>query len=116
METLYTLKITKGDRDALVRAVEATAEEYRYASEQVVSRYLSRGFQDDAMQFDRLGRLLKGLGSREEINEVVRRELTAGNKINAIKAVRAATLMGLKEAKEYVDNFTTAPDYGVGII
>lgn len=116
MEAIFTLKISKQDRDKLVRAVEATADEYRHAAEQVLSRYLSSGFQKDAEDYDRLACALKNLVDRAELNEQVSRWLGLGLRIDAIKAVRTATSMGLKEAKEYVDNFTTAPDYGQGII
>lgn len=116
MKTFFTLKLSKADRDALVRATEAMAQEYRHVADQVLSQYLADGFRGDAVVYDNLAHALKSLADREAINEMIRRELALGNKINAIKGVRAATLMGLKEAKEYVDNFTTAPDYGVGII
>lgn len=115
MET-FTLKITKQERDALVRAAEAMADEYRHASEQVSSRYLSAGFHSDAVSFDRLANILKGLASREDINAAVKSQLHAGNKTYAIKTVRAATSMSLKEAMDYVDNFVDDPAYGAGII
>jgi hypothetical protein len=38
-----------------------------------------------------------------ELDGAVRAQLTAGNKIEAIKLVRAATGMGLREAKEMVE-------------
>lgn len=116
METVFTLKINSKDRDALVFAAEAMAEEYRHVAGQVLSRYLAKGFENDAVVYDNLANLLKGLADRVAVNEMVRRELAAGNKINAIKGVRTATSMGLREAKEYVDHFDGTPGYGIGLI
>jgi len=112
MDKLFTLKITKQERDELLLAVEAAAEEYRSVANQVASRYLAKAFENDAVGFDRLAYALKNLANRQEVNEIVAvgfdrlayalknranrrevneivaRELATGNKINAIKAVR----------------------------
>lgn len=101
---------------ALVRATEAMAQEYRHVADQVLSQYLADGFRGDAVVYDNLTTALKGLADREAINEMIRRELAIGNKINAIKGVRAATSMGLREAKEYVDGYDGTPGYGLGKI
>lgn len=115
-ETIFTLKINEVDREMLVHAAKAMADEYRHVSEQLVSRYLAAQFTNDAQKFERLANVLKNLTTRARINEVIKTELSLGNKINAIKYVREATSMGLKEAKEYVDNFDGTTGYGIGII
>ena len=46
--------------------------------------------------------------NQKEMDAEVLRLLQAGQKINAIKAVRAATFRGLKEAKEYVERLEAA--------
>lgn len=105
MSQNFVLKISAVDRDILVRAMEAMRDEYERIAETMQSSYLANGFRTDGVSFYRLIFALRSLASREELDARVAENLRAGNKINAIKAVREVTSWGLKEAKDYVDGF-----------
>jgi ribosomal protein L7/L12 len=84
----------------------------------------------EAVEALQAGRPIRGIGiqslSDEDVNEI-QAAIFAGNKIEAIKVVRAATGMGLKGAKDFVESlqvelrrtdpgkFTSPPAKGCGM-
>jgi len=100
------LYLNAKERDVLVRALAMLAEEYRILSEQPISEYLRRGFRNDALDISSLAGRAAGLEettSTEELLAQVRRFMASGQKIEAIKYVRSQRALGLKEAKDYVE-------------
>jgi len=108
MEDNVILRVTVAERDRIVFALEALREEYnRIADDIAVSRYLAQSFQRDALAVARLSERVGStpvLLAKEEMDKQVRLLMDRGLKIDAIKFVRYHTTLGLKEAKDYVEN------------
>lgn len=100
------LEITREERDMLVVACKLLAEDYSTISESAISDYLRRGFRADADNVRTLGARVVDLNDSvtdAELIAKIHRFMEVGEKINAIRYVRANRSMGLKEAKEYVE-------------
>ncbi len=100
------LRISHDERKWVVKALSVLAEEYRTMSESAVSILLRRGFEEDATTISSLAGRAAGLVESLDTYTLNREALNlmhSGQKIEAIKLVRANTTLGLKEAKDYVE-------------
>jgi hypothetical protein len=100
------LHLNEQERNTVVKALAMLAEEYRTLGESMVSEYLRRGFRDDATVISNLAGRAAGLEESPTVEVLIaeiRRLMSMGHKIEAIKYVRAHRAMGLKEAKDYVE-------------
>jgi hypothetical protein len=99
-------RITPEERKLIVDALRMLSQEYRTLSESNISAYLRDGFEQDA-------NLIRTLADRatvlsEQLTTTVMNAealslMQGGYKIDAIKLVRANAILGLKEAKDYVE-------------
>lgn len=100
------LRLTTTERDLIVRALGILESDYRTVSACAISPVLARNFEEDAREINYLKgqvqRLLETL-TAEQLRVSALNLMHAGQKIEAIKLMRANTAMGLKEAKDYVE-------------
>lgn len=99
-------RITSEERKLIVHALAMLADEYRTLSESNTSAYLRRGFETDASVISSLAGRAEGLSeqlSTTMMNTEALALMRGGYKIDAIKLVCANTILGLKEAKDYVE-------------
>src|SRR6266478_7520657 len=108
MEDKVILTVTVAQRDRIVSALEALLDEYNHLADDItVNRYLAKGFKRDALEVARLSEQVGNAPirlAREEMDKQVRLLMDRGLKIDAIRLVRCHTMLGLKEAKDYVEN------------
>lgn len=100
------LRLNEVERNLIVRALSILSDDYRTVSECAISPALRRGFETDARDISSLAGHIAGLSdtpTTEVMNAEVLRFMHGGQKIEAIKFVRACTTMGLKDAKDYVE-------------
>lgn len=111
MENKIVLELTPVERDKIVYALEALHDEYKYVSEQVASRYLAAGFLRDGNEIgylrDKIVRAVTIL-NKEELDKQALQLMDRGSKIDAIKLVRTHRLLGLQDAKNYVEKIQAA--------
>lgn len=103
---MMILRLSNEDRNRLVKALSTMSDEYREASEALVSHRLRREFENDAIEFSNLAGRVAGLTElldKPALDVEARKLFNDGYKIEAIKLVRANTTLGLKEAKDYVE-------------
>lgn len=105
------LNVTAAQREYLRTALEIYSDELSDAAEAIHSRRLKAGFNNDA---DSVKALLSQVVSLKEMDSMDTREevvvefLRKGQKIHAIKYIREQGTLGLKDAKDYVDQIQAA--------
>ena len=100
------LHLNEQERNTVVKALAMLAEEYRTLGESMVSEYLRRGFREDATVISNLAGRAAGLEespNAEGMLHIIRSLVKQDKKIEAIKFVRQHRNIGLKEAKDFVD-------------
>lgn len=106
MEDRVILILSVSERDRVVLALKALRDEYNHIADSAISRFLSSGFAQDALNTARLAEAIERAPVKLNKEVMDRRAwdlLEQGNKIEAIKLVRTHTTLGLKEAKDYVE-------------
>lgn len=108
-------RIQPKERDLIVEALTHLAEDYREISNAAISRALSRTFLEKAEFVEYLVGVASTLTEsldKHAMDVEVLRLMVLGQKIEAIKVVRANTSYGLKEAKDYVEKLYAESSYG----
>lgn len=105
---MFNFSFNEKQKKHLETALTILQEELSEISKATISPYLRRGFADDATAVENLLYIVKQTPDEVMSDAVLRTEvlsyLNRGLKIEAIKFVRAQRNMGLKEAKDFVDN------------
>lgn len=100
------LHLTAKEKVRLVLALRVLSEEYTALINSSTSNSLRSGFEDDKQEITALQSRVEALielATDEDLDAQIHRFLSVGKKIKAIKFVRSNRLLGLKEAKDYVD-------------
>lgn len=105
MTDTVLLRVTTKERDMIVTALHALADEYRHLIGANVSNYLRDGFEQDSKEAIALARdikLVEPMMTKAELEAAVYRmlELNPRELIPAIKLYRTHTAAGLHEAKQ----------------
>ena len=104
MNDIVLLRVTTKERDMIVTALHALADEYRHLIGANVSNYLRDGFEQDSNEAIALARdikLVEPMMTKAELEAAVYRmlELNPRELIPAIKLYRLHTNLGLVDAK-----------------
>ena len=91
------------ERAMVVSALRAYETEYADLAGGNVSRFLAEELGQKAVAIARLRERIEQTIDKNELNQKILDLMASNQKINAIKMVRANTMLGLKEAKDYVE-------------